>query len=118
MPKVMVLEDEAVLYELLQDLLGFEGYEVIRPEKFEQTLDEVQRLRPEAVLIDVHLKDINGLDLLDQIRSDSHLKDCYVVVTSGMDYAREAKQRGADDFIMKPYMPDDLLQKLSQRIKQ
>jgi DNA-binding response OmpR family regulator len=114
----MVLEDETMLYELLQDLLKYEGYEVIKPSEPDQALKEMHTLRPHAVLIDVHLKDMNGLDLLDRIRQDEELRDTFVVMSSGIDYQRESVQRGADGFIMKPYMPEELLRLLNKKIKQ
>jgi len=118
MPKIMVLEDEPMLYELLQDLLKYEGYEVVKPSAPDEILNDMHTLQPVAVLIDVHLKEINGLDLLDRIRQDEQLRDTYVVMSSGIDYQRESLQRGADSFIMKPYMPDELLRLLNDKIKQ
>lgn len=118
MPRIMVLEDEPVLYGLLRDLLKYEGYEVIKPSAPGEILNEMHTLKPAAVLIDVHLKEINGLDLLERIRQDEQLRGTFVVMSSGIDYQRESLQRGADSFIMKPYMPDELLRLLNGEIKQ
>lgn len=115
--KVMVLEDEAVLVDLLQDLLGLEGYEVSKPESAGNLLADLRSTRPDAVLMDVNLKGANGLELLGEIRADKELKDTFVVLSSGMDYRQESLARGADDFLMKPYMPDDLMKILNQKIK-
>jgi len=112
----MVLEDEKTLYGLLHDLLQFEGYEVIQPTTFETLIEDMRTQPPEAVLIDVDLKGVNGLDLLDQIRSDEGLKSIPVLLTSGLDYRQESLQRGADGFLQKPYMPDELVKLLAQKI--
>jgi len=118
MPKtIMVLEDEPMLFELLHDLLGLEGYQVIKPQSLENVLSEINAERPDAMLIDVNLKDANGLDLLSKIRGTEELKDMVVLLSSGSDYRQESAQRGADGFLMKPYMPDDLLTALKERIK-
>lgn len=114
--KVMVLEDEPVLFELLHDLLGFEGYSVSKPELFENLLEELRAERPDAVLMDVNLKGANGLDLLTEIRADEDLKGTFVLISSGLDYRQESLQRGADDFLMKPYMPDDLVKILKTQL--
>jgi DNA-binding response OmpR family regulator len=115
--KVMVLEDEATLVDLLHDLLGLEGYEVSRPNSADTILADLYSNRPDAILLDVNLKGANGLDLLGKIRADETLKDIFVVLSSGMDYRQESLARGADDFLMKPYMPDDLMKILNQRMK-
>jgi DNA-binding response OmpR family regulator len=113
----MVLEDESVLVDLLQDLLGLEGYEVSRPKDADSILADLHSIRPDVVLMDVNLKGANGLELLSKIRADEELKDTLVVLSSGMDYRQESIARGADDFLMKPYMPEDLMKILHQKIK-
>ena len=117
MPKIVVLEDEVVLVDLLHDLLDLEGYAVSKLKSAKNALAELRASQPDALLMDVNLKDANGLDLLGQIRADEDLKDMLVVLTSGMDYRQESLARGADDFLMKPYMPDDLIEILKQKIK-
>ena len=52
---------------------------------------------------------MNGLDLLRMMRNDQELKFVRVLVSSGMELSKESYQDGADGFIMKPYMPDDLV---------
>lgn len=113
---VMVLEDEPMLDELLHELLGLEGYQVTRPKSLDNILAELSADRPDAILMDVHLKDANGLDLLSKIRADQQLKDLVVFLSSGSDYRQECLQRGADGFLMKPYMPEDLLTALKQKL--
>ena len=116
--KVMVLEDQADLSELIQELLSFEGYEVLRPKTFENLIEDLRTSRPDAVLMDVNLNGVNGLDLLSKLRTDEKLKDTYVVLSSGSDLRRESLQRGANDFLMKPYMPDELVKLLNQKIRE
>ncbi|HLD94390.1 MAG TPA: response regulator [Anaerolineales bacterium] len=115
--KIVVLEDEAVLVDLLHNLLDLEGYEVSKLKSPDNVLDELRSTRPDAILMDVNLKGANGLELLGKIRADEDLKDILVVLSSGMDYRQESLARGADDFLMKPYMPDDLMKILKQKIK-
>lgn len=120
MPKrILVFEDDPTLYELLQELLGFEGFQVSQPADLNNIVAGMKAERPDAVLMDVHLKGgVNGLDLISQIRADDSLKDVYVVLTSGLDYREESLKHGADDFLQKPYMPDELVKLLDQKVKQ
>lgn len=119
MPKtVMVLEDEPLLFELLTEFLELEGYRVIKSTSMKSVIEDIKAERPDAVLIDVNLRDANGLDLLSKIRSDEALKNLVVFLSSGSDYRQESTQRGADGFLMKPYMPDDLVKALKQKLKE
>ncbi len=116
MPKIVILEDDEILLSLLKDILKFEGYEVIGLENFENVLPDLRDKHPQGIILDVQLNGMNGLDFLNEIRQDEVLKDTYILASSGMDYAEEAKRRGADDFIMKPYMPDELIKLLSEKM--
>jgi CheY-like chemotaxis protein len=59
--------------------------------------------------MDVNLRLGSGLELLSAIRSNSLLDNIRVIMSSGMDFKTECLQKGAQGFIMKPYMPDDLI---------
>ncbi len=121
MSKVMLIEDDATMIGLLKTLLRIEGYEVVAFAGGEDVLQMVQRERPDLILLDVNLKnfgilDINGFDLLKEIRSDGELEHIGVVVSSGMNYRQESTEAGADGFVMKPYMPDELLKLIKTTI--
>ena len=112
MPTVMLLEDDAVMRSLLTTLLEIEGFGVTKPQDVsspDQILEDVRRVRPDLLLVDVHLGPLNGFDLLARLRADEQLKPIRVVMSSGMDLARRCNEAGANGFIMKPYMPDDFL---------
>ena len=121
MSKVMLIEDDATMVGLLKTLLRIEGYEVVSFAGGEDVLQMVQREKPDLILLDVNLKnfgilDINGFDLLKEIRSDGELEHIGVVMSSGMNYRRESTEAGADGFVMKPYMPDELLKLIKTTI--
>lgn len=115
--RALVLEDEPLLFDLLHDLLHFEGYEVFKPDSLQTLVPEMLLNPPDAVIIDVNLKGVSGLDLVEQIRAEKSFKNTYVLLTSGLDYREESIQRGASDFLQKPYMPDELVKLLDQRAK-
>ena len=114
MPKVMLIEDDATMIGLLKTLLGIEGYEVFAFQGGEEVLQAVRREKPDAILLDVNLKnlginDYTGFDLLREIRLIDEMKEIGVIMSSGMNYLQESKEAGADGFMMKPYIPDELL---------
>lgn len=116
MPKVMLIEDDATMLSLLRMLLEMEGYDVAVWQGEAETaslagiLSDLQREQPDLVLLDAHLHKISGLDLLRQLRADLRLQHTLVLMSSGMDLSYECRQGGADGFIPKPYMPDELIE--------
>jgi DNA-binding response OmpR family regulator len=120
MNKVMLIEDDETMLSLIQTLLEMEGFEVVRVEcidDLELTLSEVRQELPDLVLLDVHLRCFNGLDLLQRLRQEQGLKGTRVLMSSGMELSFECGQQGADGFILKPFMPDELVSKIRATIQ-
>ncbi len=118
MLKIFLVEDDTTMLSLLSTLLQMEGFQVIpaKEESLENVFDVVKRERPSLVLVDVNLRRFNGFDLLYKIRGDIDLTGTRVIMSSGMDYTTQCQQAGADDFLLKPYMPDDLIRKIRQAL--
>jgi DNA-binding response OmpR family regulator len=113
--KVMLIEDDMTMLTLLGTLLTYEGYSVAkldRDDDVDLILASIRKEKPDVILLDVHLRQISGFDLLHALRQDDELKHTYVVMSSGMDVQARCQREGADDFILKPYMPDDLIKKI------
>jgi DNA-binding response OmpR family regulator len=114
MSKILLIEDDAVMVNLLTTLLEIEGYEVIAFEGKNDVYNTVRSVKPDVIILDVNLKNFGiegktGFDLLRDFKTDDSTKESGIIISSGMNYQRESKELGADGFIMKPYMPDDLL---------
>lgn len=86
-------------------LLGFVGHSARKLEDWQDPVGEVERHRPSLVIIDIHLRSRNGLDLLGQLRShpDPELARTPVLMISAEDYRMASKQAGASGFLMKPF---------------
>jgi CheY-like chemotaxis protein len=117
MSKIMLAEDDQTMVTLLETLLGMEGYQVVSLGVRDDVFESVRREQPDVLLLDVHLPHVNGLDVLDQVRGDDGTKDLKVVMTSGLNVEDECLESGANGFLLKPYMPDDLLDILKQNIQ-
>jgi len=118
-PKIMLVEDDHTMMTLLTTLLRFEGFEtaiIKNDESLDIIMEDIRQEMPDVILLDVHLRRINGLDLLSAIRQDKRTCQIGVIMTSGMDVSQRCMDLGANVFILKPYMPEDLLQKIRQVI--
>jgi DNA-binding response OmpR family regulator len=107
----MLVEDDPTMLSLLKTFLELEGFEVIQSIDFNRKsiLDKMRNKLPSLILMDVHLKNVNGLDILTHIRQDGALMKIPIIMSSGMDLSKECLECGANEFILKPYMPDDLI---------
>src|SRR5215212_1728191 len=109
MPKILLAEDDITMVSLLKTLLKMEGFEVLALDVTSDVPAAVQREKPKALFMDVHLGGQSGMEILAAIRKNEDLSDVRVVMTSGLNVKDECLRLGAYAFLMKPFMPDDLL---------
>jgi DNA-binding response OmpR family regulator len=115
--KILLAEDDITMVALLKLLLELEGFQVIQPQFEKMDIIQIARKEiPDLILMDVFLGDQNGLDIVTLLREMADLKNIKVIMTSGMNLSMECKAAGADDFVQKPYMPDELLAKIHASI--
>ncbi len=114
MPKILLAEDDFTMVSLLKTLLKMEGYEVIALSADEDVIEAVHKVTPDILLMDVHLFSQSGLDILDELRKDPATSSIRIVMSSGASVKEECLHRGANGFLMKPYMPDDLFKLLRE----
>jgi CheY-like chemotaxis protein len=114
MAKVLLAEDDPTMVSLLKTLLKLEGYEVQALDVHSDVSAVVQREKPHALFMDVHLGGQSGMEILDSIRRQKELSGVRIVMTSGLNVKEECINRGANAFLLKPFMPDDLIRALKQ----
>ena len=109
MAKILLAEDDLTMISLLKTLLKMEGFEVLALDVNSDVPAAVEREKPQTLFMDVHLGQQSGMQILEAIRKNEDLSDVRVVMTSGLNVKDECLRRGAYAFLMKPFMPDDLL---------
>jgi CheY-like chemotaxis protein len=114
--KILLAEDDATMVSLLKTLLKMEGYQVVALDANADVPAAVRREKPDVVLLDVYLSHQSGLEILDTLRRAKDTSAVRVVMTSGMNLKDDCIKRGANGFLLKPYMPDDLIGILKNNI--
>lgn len=112
MVKILLAEDDPTMVSLLKTLLNMEGFDVIALDAHSDVAAAVEQEQPHALFMDVHLGGQNGMQILELIRGNQKNSDVRVIMTSGMNMKDECISRGADVFLLKPFMPDDLIKAL------
>ena len=113
--KVLIVDDDEELVELLVDVFERDGRFDIRTANngFDAGM-LVKEFRPDVVVLDVMLPDINGKEVCQRVRSDSSLDDVQIICISGMVEAEKVadlKLAGANDFIQKPFAVEKLIER-------
>jgi two-component system alkaline phosphatase synthesis response regulator PhoP len=117
MPTVLIVDDEQhirLLIEQTLEELEDEGVELLTAPDGEVALDVVANQHPDLVFLDVTMPRMNGLDVCRAIKSDPATAGTTVLLLTakGQAYDREAGlAAGADDYLTKPFDPDDLLRR-------
>lgn len=109
MAKVLLAEDDRTMVALLKTLLKMEGFETVALDSEADVPKAVLLEKPDILFMDVHLGRQSGMDIVESIRKDPQIASVRVVMTSGLNVKEECLQRGADDFLLKPFMPADLI---------
>ena len=114
--KALVVDDDEELVELIRDLLEQDGRFDVRVANngFDAGM-LVKEYRPDILVLDVMLPDINGKDVCERVRSDSTLEDVKIICISGMvekDKIEDLKQAGANDFLQKPFEIEELVTRM------
>ena len=115
--KVLLAEDDAAMQAALRTLLEIEGFTVavatvLQTKNIIDLLHFIRAEQPDVVLLDYHLGQSNGLDVLRLLREDPAIAHTRVIMTSGMDVQDRCLAASAEDFVLKPFMPDELVSKL------
>ena len=108
--RILVIDDEPRICKLLEIKLSISGYETIITTSGAEAIELVRTKSPDAILLDVVMPDISGLDVLDQVRKFSKVP--IIVFTGRPEIAKIAKRFGANDYISKPFDPDLLVEKI------
>jgi two-component system, OmpR family, alkaline phosphatase synthesis response regulator PhoP len=109
MDKIMIVDDDNTMVSLLELLFEMDGFEVVSFTNRDSIVEDIRVSNPSLVLMDVFISNIDGLELLKQVRASEDLKDKKIIMTSGMDLTDRCMLAGADAFLLKPYPPEELM---------
>lgn len=114
--KVLVIEDEEDICELIRYNLTKEGYSVTCATSGEEGVQVVRTLAPDVIILDLMLPGIDGLEVCKQIKGDAAIKDTPIIIVSARGEEGDVVtglELGADDYVAKPFSP----KVLSARVK-
>jgi response regulator RpfG family c-di-GMP phosphodiesterase len=117
-PRILVVDDEKVIRDMLADFLGMEGYVVRTAEDGTSALGELERGHYDLVISDLKMPRMGGIALLDEIGKTA--PDALTVIMTGfgtVETAIDAMKRGAYDYVLKPFRLDEVVQVVQRGIQ-
>lgn len=121
MPKILIVDDDALIQKLLSKTLSNIGYDILTASCAEEAINLVQKHQPNLIFMDIDLPNINGLEAVYRIRQLPEGKKAIILVlTLHHDeyYQTETKKVGANYFLKKPFRPRELVRKVKEILNQ
>ncbi|MCG8048502.1 MAG: EAL domain-containing protein [Candidatus Thiodiazotropha endolucinida] len=112
--RILIADDEPRARASLKEILRFTGYETTLAECGSEAIDLLNSASFDLILLDLNMPDLHGHKVMEHI--DSYRLNCDIIVVSGettFDHATMALRKGAQDFLRKPYAPDELLRSVA-----
>jgi CheY-like chemotaxis protein len=120
--KILLIEDEEIMVDLLQKRLSKEGYEVFVARDGEEGLKKMRKMdpKPDLILLDIIMPKMGGFEVMEEMLKDKSLKNIPVIVISNSGQPVEldkAKNLGAKDWLIKTeFDPGEVLEKVKKQI--
>lgn len=112
--KILICEDNKLALKTISVVLSKEGYKTEGAEDGSVAISMLEKNEYDLLIIDIHLPFHSGLELVKYVRSELKLKTPVIILTAFSDpqMRRQAKELGISDYIVKPFNPVDLIQKI------
>ncbi|HZY44504.1 MAG TPA: response regulator [Anaerolineae bacterium] len=117
MIRILIVDDDRATSTLLRTLFEIEGYEGVVCPRPDEVLQTAERERPDLILMDVHLAEVDSIGILKTIRTWPALKETPVIMMSGLDVEDKCLKAGATAFVLKPFRPAELLAEIKRNVK-
>lgn len=107
--KIMIIDDEQSSLFLMKAILTTAGYTVITESQSTKALATIKEQKPDLVLMDVVMPEVNGVELAQKIHEDQDLKNVHVFAFTGMPMINEHNLKHFEKIILKPFHTEQLL---------
>jgi DNA-binding response OmpR family regulator len=117
--RVLICDDDALLLDLVQYRLASRGYEVSVAKDGGEALKRLQEATPDAIVLDAMMPVIDGYELLRRIREAPETAQVPVIMLTARKQEQDilsALELGASDYMVKPFIPEELVARLSRLI--
>ena len=118
--KVLVVDDEEYIQHILNFSFGAEGYEVVTAADGEEAVAKARNEKPDIIVLDIMMPKMDGYEACRKLKADPKTKDIPVILLTakGRDVDRKlGSEAGADDYVVKPFSPGRLIERVDGMMK-
>ena len=112
--RVLVVDDEPSILHIIKIALGIAGYDIVTTTNGEAALQLVQTQTFDIMLLDILMLPLTGFDVLKRLREFSQIP--VIAMTAKNDLGARALKEGANDFVAKPFLPEQLVKKIEDNL--
>ena len=112
MLKILIVDDDVSITELMKALLKMEGYEVITINDSLQAIDIAKSVNPDLITLDLMMPGLTGFELCKMFTEDPDFSNTPIIIISAKDDSESKRQAfdfGAKEYLIKPFLVDDLI---------
>ena len=115
--KILVIDDEQEILNLLTARLKANRYEVVTASDGEEGLEKFIKEKPDLIILDIFMPKIDGYTLVRELKTAVDAKTVPIIVLTAKDLMRDLfKMEGISDYIVKPFVAEDLMEKIVKQI--
>jgi CheY-like chemotaxis protein len=121
MAKILIAEDERDIRDLVAFTLRFAGHDVVAVGNGAEAVEAASKEKPDLILMDVRMPRMTGYEACEKMKSDPELKDIPVVFLSAKGQESEIRtglDAGAAEYLLKPFAPHELTQRVGELLNQ
>ena len=115
--KILIVDDEKVIRDLVKVCLKSQGYEVHEAENGGQALERAQHIKPDLVILDLMMPDKWGYAVCEDLRKNPETKDALIMFLTARKSSPSQKMgelKGGDEYMVKPFTPEELREKVKK----
>ena len=120
MKKILIIEDEEILLDLIQKRLTQEGYKIYIARNGEEGLEKIKEEKPDLILLDIVMPKMGGFEVMERINKDKEFKDIPIIIISNSGQPVElsrAKELGIKDWLIKTdFDPSEVVGKVKKQL--
>lgn len=117
MPRILIVDDDVTITELMKALVKMEGHEPTTVNDSLQAMEIAQSVNPDLITLDLMMPGLTGFELCELMKNDPRFAHVPIVIVSARDDAEskeKARRAGATDYITKPFGVDDFIGKIKE----
>ena len=117
MPTILIADDDHKITDMLRRTLTYEGYNVVTASDGQEALDQAQAHRPDLVVLDWMMPKLDGLEVARRLRAADNTPILMLTARDAIEDRVEGLDVGADDYLVKPFAPAELLARIRSLLR-